>query len=456
MYAIVDIETTGSYAAGNRITEIAIVILHNGIIIDRFESLINPQQPIPSFIQTLTGITEKMVEDAPVFGELATKIFSLLHNKVFVAHNVNFDYSFVRSMLADHGHELNSRKLCTVQLSRRLLPGLPSYKLGRLCASLGISNNARHRAAGDAEATTILFQQLILEDKEGQITGLLKENRAATRFPPHVPYEQFLALPTSPGVYYFHDQKGKVVYVGKAKNLKSRVNGHFSSGLTSRQKQNFISRIHSFTYERCGTELMAAIFEDAEIKRLWPEFNKAQKSRQQQFGLYLFEDQNGYQRLGIETIRKSFPPVLSFFSLAEGYAALVKLAQQFHLCPKLCFIQRNNSPCAGFEKGTCLGACQKIELPSRYNERLMNALNAVRTQESYAIFDKGIEVDQQSCILVVQGKFYGMGYLPTTEELPQTLDTLKSYVKLMPESSFSKRLIQKFSESAPASVTWFK
>ena len=456
MYAIVDIETTGNYAARNRITEIAIVILHNGIIIERFESLVNPQQPIPYFIQTLTGITNEMVENSPVFGELALKIFTLLQHKIFVAHNVNFDYSFVRSMLAEHGYDLNLRKLCTVQLSRKLIPGFPSYKLGRLCASLGIINNARHRAAGDAEATTILFKRLLLEDKSGHISGLLKENRAATKFPPNVPYEQFVALPSSPGVYYFHDQKGKVVYVGKARNLKSRVNGHFSSALVSKQKQNFIAKIHSFSFERCGTELMAAIFEDAEIKRLWPEFNKAQKNRQQQFGLYLFDDQNGFKRLGIEKINRSLPHIQSFFSLAEAYAALVKLVQQYSLCPKLCFIQRNSADCNAFLTGNCHGACQKQESAESYNLRLMLALDEIGSRQSFAIIDKGIESDQQSCILVLEGKLYGMGYLPTSDLIPQTIESLKNYVRLLHESSFSKRLIEKFSISSPSSIIWFQ
>lgn len=456
MYAIVDIETTGSYAAGNRITEIAIVILHNDQIIERFESLVDPQQPIPYFIQTLTGITDEMVEGAPVFADLAPRIYQLLHNKIFIAHNVNFDYSFVRGMLAENGFELNSRKLCTVQLSRKLIPGLASYKLGRLCSALGIPNNARHRALGDAEATTILFKKLIQADTEGQILALLKENRAATRYPPNVPFEQINSLPASPGVYYFHDQKGKVVYVGKAKNLKSRVNGHFSSGLATRQKQGFISRIHSFTYESCGTELMASILEDAEIKRLWPEFNKAQKNRQQQFGLYLFEDQNGYQRLGIEKIKASFPPVHSFFTLAEGYSVLVKLVQQFRLCPKLCFIQRNAAVCLSHTAGTCDGACQKLESAESYNLKVQEAIKEVNNQESFAIIDRGIQADQQSCILVIKGRLYGMGYIPAMENIAdQSIDSLKTYIKPMLESSFSKRLIGKFSATRPAALTRF-
>ncbi len=454
MYAIVDIETTGSYASGNRITEIAIVILHNGTIIERFDSLVNPCMPIPFFIQNLTGISNEMVADAPLFSEIAAKVFNLLHHKIFVAHNVNFDYSFVRSMLADHGFDLNCRKLCTVQLSRKLIPGLPSYKLGLLCNSLGIVNHARHRASGDAEATTILFLKLIDADQEGQISSLLKENRAATRFPPNLPFEQYISLPTGPGIYYFHDQKGKVVYIGKAKNIKSRVNSHFSSGMNSRQKQGFITRIYSMSHKATGTELMAAILEDAEIKRLWPEFNKAQKHRIQQFGLYIFEDQNGYERLGIEKIKPSYPPFLSFYSLAEGYSMVVKLIKNHQLCPKLCFIQRNAEVCTAYTEGNCTGACQKNETPATYNLRLRKALNAHDSAESFAIIDRGLTLDDQSCILVINGKLFGMGYIPSTVA-EHSLDTLKTYVELIAESPFSKRLILKYTSTASSALTRF-
>lgn len=454
MYAIVDIETTGSYASGNRITEIAIVILHNGTIVERFDSLVNPCMPIPYFIQNLTGISDEMVAGAPLFSEIAQQVFNLLYQKVFVAHNVNFDYSFVRSMLADHGYELNSRKLCTVQLSRKLLPGLPSYKLGLLCSSLGIANHARHRASGDAEATTILFLKLIEHDHEGQISSLLKENRAATRFPPNLPFEQYTCLPTGPGIYYFHDQKGKVVYIGKAKNIKSRVNGHFSSGMNSRQKQGFLTKIHSISHRSTGTELMAAILEDSEIKRLWPEFNKAQKHRIQQFGLYIFEDQNGYERLGIEKIKPSFPPVLSFYSLAEGYSMVVKLIKNHQLCPKLCFIQRNTETCAAYLEGNCEGACLKNEPPEAYNKRLRKAVHEQDLTESFAIIGRGLSPEDQSCILVVNGKLFGMGYIPATIAKP-SLDLLKTSVDLIAESPFSKRLIMKYTSISTSDLTRF-
>src|SRR4051794_28444563 len=149
MFAIVDIETTGGYASGNSITEIAIAIHDGQQMVDYFETLINPDAPIPLYIQALTGITHPMVSQAPLFEEVAPVIFKMLHDKVFVAHNVNFDYSFIKHQLAHYGYELDSKKLCTLRLAKKVLPGYQSYGLGNLCRCLQIENEQRHRAGGD-------------------------------------------------------------------------------------------------------------------------------------------------------------------------------------------------------------------------------------------------------------------------------------------------------------------
>src|ERR1700748_1735487 len=215
MYAIVDIETTGGHASANGITEIAICI-HNGKkVVERYETLINPQRDIPIYIQALTGINNDMVRNAPLFDDVAADIYHLLNGKIFVAHNVNFDHSFVKYHLTAAGYDLQCNKLCTVRLGRKILPGLPSYSLGRLCKHLGIDNESRHRAGGDAEATAELFTLLLNSDTEGHIKGALKQGSKEQLLPPNLPKRDIDQLPYMPGVYYFHDQKGKVIYVGK-------------------------------------------------------------------------------------------------------------------------------------------------------------------------------------------------------------------------------------------------
>src|SRR5690606_31784257 len=262
-YAIVDIETTGGYASGSGITEIAILIHDGARVVDRFTSLINPHRPIPLAIQALTGITDALVADSPAFNELAPRIFEWLADRVFVAHNVNFDYSFLKHHLAAAGYHLDVRKLCTVRMSRKLRPGLPSYSLGKLCDALGIPISHRHRASGDAEATAILFGQLVQGDSEGVIAEMLKKTSKHQQLPPNLPKEQFDALPNCAGVYYFRDKGGKAIYVGKALDIRKRVAQHFTGHTPQVQRQHFLRHIHAVTYERCGTELMALLLEAA-------------------------------------------------------------------------------------------------------------------------------------------------------------------------------------------------
>src|SRR5215216_228278 len=237
MYAIVDIETTGGYAAANGIIEISIKIFDGSAIVEEYETLVNPDQIIPRYIQAFTGISNEMVQDAPRFEEVAEKVFTYLQGNIFVAHNVNFDYSFVKSHLEFYGYTFNAKKLCTVRLARQIFPGFPSYSLGNICHSLGIELNDRHRASGDAAATVTLFKKLLDSDEKGAIETGLNRNSKEAILPPNVPQAHFNALPKTPGVYYFHDQKGKVIYVGKARNILVRVNSHFTNNSDSRQKQ---------------------------------------------------------------------------------------------------------------------------------------------------------------------------------------------------------------------------
>ena len=200
MYAIVDIETTGGHASANGITEIAICI-HNGKkVIERYETLVNPQRDIPIYIRALTGISNEMVSNAPLFDEVAADIYHLLNGKIFVAHNVNFDHSFVKYHLSQAGYDLQCNKLCTVRLGRKILPGLPSYSLGKLCHSLGIDNESRHRAGGDADATAKLFSILLQNDKDGHITSALKQRSREQVLPANLDKGYIEKLPMMPGV----------------------------------------------------------------------------------------------------------------------------------------------------------------------------------------------------------------------------------------------------------------
>lgn len=455
MYAIVDIETTGSYAAANGITEISIHLSDGDKVTGKFQTLVNPGQPIPPYITAMTGITNKMVAEAPPFEEVAQNIYNLLHDRIFIAHNVNFDYSFVKSHLKQAGFELDTKKLCTVRLSRKIFPGFPSYSLGKLSQSLGITINDRHRAGGDAEATAKIFHLLLSNDKENHIQKSLQRNSKEWILPPNVPKEHFDRLPYTPGVYYFHNEKGKVVYVGKASNIRYRVNSHFSNNSPGRQKQNFMQHVYGISYQDCGTELMACILESAEIKKRWPIFNSSQKRWEDVYGIFVYEDQKGYLRLAIDKNRKRLNPVHSFHYLVDGHAILRKLIKDFQLCPKLCFMQKADGKCEGIDNGCCSGACEQKETAKKYNKRVQKACDSLRSQPSFAIMDKGMNSDEQSCILVWEGKFFGMGYLPADAPISNAAG-LKDQLTMYNENSVIRNLVFGYAARFPEKVLLFE
>lgn len=168
MYAVIDIETSGGRAQVDKITEIAIYIHDGEKIVDEFSTLINPETYIPPFITRLTGINNEMVTSAPKFYEVAKRIVLMTEGHLFVAHNASFDYRFIQEEFKRLGYNYQRQTMCTVQMSRKIIPGMDSYSLGNLCQNLGITINNRHRAAGDALATTKLLE-LLIEKTQGKL-----------------------------------------------------------------------------------------------------------------------------------------------------------------------------------------------------------------------------------------------------------------------------------------------
>lgn len=450
LYAVVDIETTGGHASANGITEVAINIHDGNEIVESYTTLINPKQPIPVYITALTGIDDNMLSDAPTFDDVALQIYQLLNDKIFVAHNVNFDYSFLKHHLAASGYDLQCKKLCTVRLSRKLIPGKPSYSLGKLCTALQIPIQNRHRAAGDADATSILFNLLLEYDQEGLIAEMLKKTSKEQVLPPHLDKASILRLPHQPGVYYFKDSKGKIIYVGKAKDLKKRVSSHFTGNTPNRQRQDFLRTIHHVDHVTCGTELMALILEANEIKRLWPENNRAMKRYEHKYDLYIFEDQNGYLRLAIDKHKKNNNALQSFNSLLEGYNFLNQLVDKYQLCAKLCYLQKTATKCYAHENGQCFGACSGIETVSVYNKKLNTALADIQKQQpSFALVDEGRKDNEFSCLVVENGKFYGMGYFTDKNYLSDGLAPIKNDLSIYQSNSYILNLILNYAEQHP-------
>ncbi|WP_420386928.1 exonuclease domain-containing protein [Roseivirga sp.] len=436
MYAIVDIETTGSSAAYGKITEIAILIHDGKRVVDEYQTLLNPEAYIPSNITALTGISNEMVADAPKFFEVAKEVHQMLEGNVFVAHNVNFDYSFIKKEFQDLGARFHLPKLCTVRLSRKVFPGLKSYSLGRLCDHFNIANAARHRAMGDARATAELMD-LILENESGEVEFFLKKNSKEADLPPNLNRQTFDELPETTGIYYFHDEHGKVLYVGKANNIKRRVRNHFSSTDVI-FKQQLKDLIHDVTFEVCGDELIAFLKESYEIKRLFPPFNKAQKFPTPKYGIYHYVDGSGVNRMSVGKVQKGLKPVKAFPSFDKARSFLIQFVRENRLNPEDCGLPANLLNYHGYtfdESGA-------RELAARFSEAVAGL---TAEGDSFCIVGKGRGMEEQSVVLVEQGKYLGFGYVETSEGF-DSIDQLRNVIDRYPETPDIQSIIRQFRE----------
>lgn len=411
MYCIVDIETTGGNAKKNKIIEVG-ACLHDGSqVVDTFHSHVNPGISIPPFITRLTGINDDMVVDAPSFEELAEDLYDFLDGHIFIAHNVSFDYGFIKHHFAEADIQYNSNRLCTVRLSRKIIPGLPSYSLGNLCQALKINIKGRHTALGDAEATAKVFSFLVSQDKDGVIGKSAKRNSRESLMPPNLDKAVFDSLPEAQGIYYFLNKKGKSIYIGKSKNIKSRIVGHFSTGSTSREKIRFIDEIYSIETKLCSNDLVTDLTECHEIKKHWPKHNREYKKRAQIFGVYQYLDGRGFVRYHVNKVMLKSKPLLVFGDYSTAYQYVKDLTLQFELCPKLTGLQKTEHECLFAEEGGCDNACRNTEDTKGYKEKSKQSLaHIMQSKETYILVGDGFEEHEKSIVLVKKGRYIGFGY----------------------------------------------
>ena len=419
MYAIVDIETTGGSATRSRITEIAIYKHDGQKIADEYQTLVNPCQDIPYNITKLTGIDNELVANAPLFFDVAKEIDAFLDGCVFVAHNVNFDYGFIKAEFERIGLSFRRKKLCTVRLSRKLLPGKYSYSLGKLCASEGIPLNNAHRAAADAKATAILFTQLMKIDREGYIEKALNPLSLEGLMPPNMPKEDFIALPNKQGIYYMLNERKQVIYIGKAKDIKKRVHSHFSGNTNTKSKYHFVKNIFGIDFKVIPNTLLVDIIEATEIKKHWPIYNRSYKRITLNYGLYQYTDRNGYERFNLGRCGKHDKPIKSFKSLVELKWFLKEMIEDYNLCPRLSGLQPISSgKCNYVEELDCRGACEGKEETSTYNLRVQQAVEEkVNRNTTYVLKEESQESAEQALVLVENGRYKGYGKVPLSVDL---------------------------------------
>lgn len=442
MYSVVDIETTGNGYKGQKITEISVLVFDGKKIINEFTSLVNPEQNIPAFITNLTGITDAMVRSAPKFYEIAKKVEEITKDTVFVAHNVNFDYNIIRDEFKSLGFDFKRKKLCTVRLSRKIIPGLSSYSLGNICTAEGIEITARHRAKGDAEATVELFRRLIERDDNFTINSFLNPKSRQATLPPLLDKKVVDNLPEKHGVYYFQNLQKEIIYVGKANNIKQRVISHFYD--KKKKEITMCFETANITYEETGSELLALLKESDEIKHFYPKFNRAQRRASEAVGLFSYEDQKGIIHLAFNRLKLVPNPIMKFYSMAECRNLLEKVCEEFELCPKYCHLQTNVNACFHYQIKQCKGICSGKETAENYNKRVKKAINSLGLQtENIVIKENGRHPNEISFALILNGIYQGFGYLDKDIEL-ENPDEYLFYVQSKKDNRDIQRILRSY------------
>ena len=412
MFAIIDIETCGGkfeFRKG-RIIDICILI-HDGLsVVDKFSTLINPECNIGYFYTKLSGITNEMVADAPKFHEVAKQILEITEGCVFVAHNVGFDYGFVKEEFASLGYVYKRETLCTVRLSRKLLPGKTSYSLGNLCESMGIENKARHRAEGDAIATAVLFDRLLQEKSQSPVYKNKGVEDLMVRRVDKIKQYILNKLPESCGVYYFLGKDGEIIYIGKSVNMYNRAMSHFNS--KEKKGKKMLNELFNVDFEVTGSELIALLKESEALKKHKPKFNRMRKEDNFRFCIDWFTDEKGILNLKLSEALESEQTLQSFVSYSSARERLEFWIDENNLCLTYCGLVSAEAVCMNHQIKKCYGICNGLEESDTYNFRVRKILQKYDLpHKDFIIYDKGRTSDERSLILIHEGKYRGFGYL---------------------------------------------
>lgn len=456
-YAIIDIETTGGRAARDKITEIAIAV-HNGTeVVETFETLLNPELPIPYGITELTGISNDMVNTAPRFFEVAKKIVEMTEGAIFVAHNVRFDYSFIQEEFRRLGYSYSRRQLCTVRLARKVFPGYKSYSLGNLIVAMGLNAGERHRAMGDTIATVDLFERILSQSgaASSEVKKMVNLGVRESKLPKSFNLEKLHSLPEACGVYYFHNENNDIVYVGKAINIKKRIAQHFSDHTEKAAKLQ--AHVDDVSWEVTGSELVSLLKESHEIKLMRPTINRAQKVRDYPFVIHAFENQAGYLCFDVAKPtarnRKKLRVISAYPDLPHAKGWLKGAQKRFNLCLRHCHLEDRTGPCFDFHIKQCFGACVGDESPESYNERANQALLALDDsllEQNFFLVDKGRTVEENAIVLVEEGEYRGFGYVNFDEVEANDVEGLKEAIEPFESNPEVKRIIRRFMASKHA------
>ena len=436
---LLDCETTGGKPTYHRITEIGLLTIDDGRISGRWQTLLNPCQTISPAITRLTGISNAMVKDAPLFEQIAAELLEYLRERVLVAHNVRFDLGFLKQEFSRIDCRYSPAHFCSAKLSRRLYPQFKRHGLDAIMRRHDLSIANRHRAFDDAQAIWQFFQKTSQLMNAEDIAASCQQLSKRPSLPSMLQEEQVKAIPKAPGVYIFQDEAGKPLYIGKSVNLYERVMSHFNQDYRNHKDMKMHTRIAHIETITTHSDFSAQMLESRLIKEQSPPFNQRLKKTVKLFQLASHIDQNGYQQIAIEavdlTIQQSIQQTGLFRSRRQAQKRLEKLADDFHLCHKLIGLEtwhpHQQTPCFRFQLHKCLGPCCAREKPQSYNLRVDESLSQFRVRswpwpDAILLEEKSFDPDQPAHYhLINQWRYLGQvidqselaekGYMPAQQ-----------------------------------------
>ena len=389
----------------------------------------------------LTGINSKMLHNAPKFYEVAKRIVEITEGCIIVAHNSSFDYRILKTEFNRLGYTFKRKTLCTVELSKVLIPDQPSYSLGKLTRSLGIVISDRHRADGDAKATVKLFKMLLNKDLKKEIITQAVKTEQKSKMTSNL-RTIIEKMPTETGVYYIHNETGDIIYIGKSNNIKKRITQHFTG--TNSKSKKIQTLVTAVTFEKTGSELVALLKESEEIKKNKPILNRALRKTIFTHALYQFTDHNGYINLQIDRANREELPITTFTNRQSAKSFMHNISEKYELCQKLVGLYKTNSSCFKYEVKECAGACLQKESVEDYNQKVNVLIELHRyDNKNMLIIDRGRYIDEKSVVVIENGIFKGLGFFDLNHQINNT-DVLLSLITPMSNNKDNQHIIQSY------------
>ena len=382
-----------------------------------------------------------MLRNAPKFYEVAKRIVEITENCIIVAHNSTFDYRILKTEFKRLGFPFKRKTLCTVELSKQLIPDMESYSLGKLVRALGIPVSDRHRANGDAVATVKLFKMLLQKDLEKTIIKDAVKIEQKSSLAPNL-IQIIEDLPSVTGVYYIHNEKSEIIYIGKSNNIKKRMTQHFTN--KSSKSKKIQKLVRTVTFEKTGSELAALLKESEEIKKNKPIFNRALRRTIFTHALYSYTDENDYINLKIDKADGEETPITTFSTRSSGKHFMFKVAEIYNLCQKLTGLYTTKTSCFKYDVKECLGACITEEPPEDYNARVQTLIDKHSYEnKNMLLIDKGREIAEKSVFLIENGVFKGMGFFDLNFQITNK-KVLASLITPMSNNRDNQHIIQSY------------